>query len=419
MPKINRYREDAPQERASHYGWVIVAVGALLMAVCHAGVFSCASLFVKPVCEGLGFSRSAFSAYQTIASLSSIVFSPVMGRIVAGSKTKRVLLLSLLLLVLDFAGFALASHLWQFYVLGILQKLAYAGVGMLPVSILVNNWFGPQKKGLAISLAYAGSGVGGIVLSPLVTKVILHYGWRGGYLFLGLLALCVLPVAAVWVVRTPEERGLHRVGDCPEASKAPPLGMTAREATHSALFWFLMISLFLNNMACCSVLSQGPAYYSDIGFTAMQAAQIVSVAAAFLTLGKIVLGVMHDKLGDGKAVAVGTAMILAEFFCLYQLAYNRMFLAPYMLSYGLAMAVGTVSVPLITAAFFGDRDYGAIVGMVNATVNLGNAVGPLVAARIYDTTGSYGAAWLLMIGVGAAALLTLLPCFGLRKKQNY
>lgn len=402
-----------------YYGWWIVIGGSLIMAICHAAVYSCASLFVKPVCEAMGFTRSAFSAYLTTSAIGTMLSASLMGRFLESRNTKRIMLLCLFAFVAVFAGFSMATSLWQFYLLGVLQTVAYSGVGLLPLTILINKWFGPKKKGLAMSLTFAGSGLGGMILSPLVTEVILRYSWRAGYAFLGVTALVVaLPVILCIVVNTPGQKGLRRIGETQESVGEQKSGLTAQEARRTPMFWLMLFGILLNNVGCCSVLSQGASYFSDIGFGMEGAVKIVALGLGCLTLGKIALGALHDKLGTKRTVLLASALMMVEFLCLYLLPRTKVFLVPYILSYSLAMGMGTVSFPLVAAYLFGEKDYGAIVGVVNMGGSLGNAVGPLVAAGVYDLTQSYQLAWILMIGIGAVSMVCFFLSFRLRERQG-
>src|SRR5205085_6523152 len=85
--------------------------------------------------------------------------------------------------------------------------LAYSGQ-----SLYLPNWF-VRRRGLAISLAFSGVGVGSITLLPWFQLLIEHTGWRAACWTLGLVLLVVLAPINLLLHKRPEDIGLHPDGD--------------------------------------------------------------------------------------------------------------------------------------------------------------------------------------------------------------
>ena len=76
------------------------------------------------------------------------------------------------------------------------------------VSVIISNWF-TLKRGLAVSIALSGSGVGGVLLSPVTSAVIASYGWRVAFLVLAAICLvAALPVTLAAFTTRPSDKGL-------------------------------------------------------------------------------------------------------------------------------------------------------------------------------------------------------------------
>lgn len=159
------------------YGWWIVAAGFLIMGAAYGIVTNCVGLFVKPVTENMGFTRQAFSMNQTLVSFAMMAI-PLLSRQIFGRfNVKTVMRLCTVTLVLAYGAYSLchqpAHVLWVFSGGG----LSLGGVTSVPLSLLISNWF-HERRGLAIGVAFMGSGVGGMVFNPIVSS--LCRIWVGG-----------------------------------------------------------------------------------------------------------------------------------------------------------------------------------------------------------------------------------------------
>ena len=84
-----------------------------------------------------------------------------------------------------------------FYILGILRGIGVGIGGMVPITVIITNWF-DEKHGLATSLALSFSGLAGAIFSPLLSSWIISYGWQMTYrLMASCILILVLPVLIV------------------------------------------------------------------------------------------------------------------------------------------------------------------------------------------------------------------------------
>ncbi|SCZ79634.1 MFS transporter [Acidaminobacter hydrogenoformans] len=409
---------------AFFYGWWIVFLGFMLMAVSFSIIMSCHSLFVLPVSQSLGISRGEFTLTLTLVGLSAAASSAWVGKVLSRSKSlKRSMTLFVLWAGLVFAAFSAARATWHFYALAVLLGPGFVGSSNLAGSLLVNQWF-VARRGFALGLVAAGSGIGTALLSPIITKVIVGWGWQMGYLFSGALILLIcLPLVTKLATRSPSDAGLSPLGLSPNSSassltdsqsptnpeiptdpqtSAPPQaspgsiatpGLTLSELKAMPAFWLFFVTMFL----LCVVIGGSQltivAYFREIGYTAEFAALMFSVQALGMLVGKLSLGAIFDWLGARGGILIATAALAITMVGYLNAAALPIALASSILI-GMAASMSTVGNAYLTGSFFGSKDFGNVYGLVNITMITGATTGPLVTNLIYDRTGSYSLAWM-------------------------
>lgn len=193
------------------YGWKVVFACFILMATMIPPVVTMASKFLIPVTTEFGISKSQFTLSNTILQMMGIFLSPVVSKHISNGKLKRTLIFSIIGYSLSFAAYGVATNIYTHYFISFVLGIFYLNVGTIPVSILINNWF-VYKKGLAMSMAMAGTGVGGFIFSPLSTSLLGQFGWRKTYFIIACIVLIVsLIVTILFIKETPQEVGLEKL----------------------------------------------------------------------------------------------------------------------------------------------------------------------------------------------------------------
>ena len=121
-------------------------------------------------------------------------------------------------------------------------------------------------------------------------------------------------------------------------------------------------------------------------------------------LGNLLLGLINDRWGVIVSSGFGCTMFAFSFIFML-IGNNNMFAYGMAIILGFGMAIGTVSPLLITAAILGSGKYGEAYGIVNSASQIRLAVGSLIVAGIFDNSGSYEMAWILLF------ILTILTLF--------
>ncbi|MFS0781806.1 MFS transporter [Bacillus sp. 1P06AnD] len=372
------------------YGWWIVLVGFLIMTFIFAPIANLVSLFTLPVTKELGFSSSQFMLYFTIMALSGIVVNPLAGQLIKKMDIRSYLTIFIMIAALSFIGFSISTKLIHFYLFSVLMGIGMTGGAGIPVSVLITNWFN-EKRGLCLGIALAGSGFGGVILSPLVNWLITAYSWRTAYLVLGIIIAVMLIPLSIFVVKfSPADKGLTPLGEAISLDHAEGLsGPTFRQTLKSISFWTLGLGILIGGIVVNAMLLNLVPYLTEIGTSAKTAALLLSLGSAMVIFSKVLVGRLFDKMGSIPTVFIISAGSLISF--LFLMKANIVSLAIlYTIFSGIGSTAITVTPAFMTGALFGEREYGAKYGIVAIFISLGSAITPIVSSLIYNINHSYG-----------------------------
>jgi MFS family permease len=388
------------------YGWVIVGVGIVVTCI-GIGAMLSLSIFLQPIAEAMGWSRTGISTAALLNFLAMGVGSFAWGALSDRFGTRAVVLSGGVLLGLGLVSASQSGTLVQFQLLfGVLVGLA-AGSFYAPLISTTTRWF-TENRSLAVALVSAGLGLGSTVMGPLARWIITAYDWRIALLVMGNLAWLVIIPAAL-LVRDP-------AAPSPDAAPVATGGFGGREFTAAqALRTPQFAAIAVTHFACCAAHS-GPIFHMvtnamDHGVTAMAAATVFSMAGVGSLIGKVGCGLVADRIGAKRMLLMGLAL-QAVSISLYTV--TRELTAFYALALMFGFAYGGV-MPLyaiVVREYFGARIMGTTFGAVGFVATLGMALGPVAGGWLYDTFGSYF--WLYLgsfgIGMGAVAIaLTFRP----------
>jgi MFS family permease len=383
-----------------YYGWVMLFMGFMFMFICYVIKANCSSLFITPITEELGVTRTAYTMNNTIMTITMLIASAFMGRIMGKFKMRYILTGCVAIICVTFLLMSRATSLMHFYLLSAVQGFAWAGATNLPVNVLVSNWFGPKIKGTAMSIGMLGSGVGALVWVNTIQSVMSNSGWRSAYLAMAGVMAIMLPLCLLLVVNRPAEKGFdRRVGDPSAAEIESSGGVSIQKRGIDGITalklprWWLQVAAHLLTLVCASgFTTQCVAYYVDLGMEQADAALIYSGALGTLTVGKFVLGAISDKLNIRRTAVIAPVIFSVTFLFLFLDGGNMGFSQGVIWTYMIGGSIASVVPPLITAKNFGDKDYSTLASWMNMAGNVGQIIGPMMAAAIFDITGSYRSA---------------------------
>ena len=394
------------------YGWVIVAVAFVTMGV-GVNARTAFSLLFPPILDEFGWERGVTAGAFSFGFLVSAVLSPSLGRLMDRRGPRVVIELGVGLMAAGLLLAPLVRQPWHLYAtLGVLVGGGSVCLGYTGQALFLPNWF-VRRRGLAISVAYSGVGVGSIILLPWLQDLIGRAGWRASCWALSILILALLAPLNLLLRRRPEDLGLEPDGDdtppgSPAANRTAnvvdlawaAVDWTLGRAMRTTRFWWIMVGYFCGLFAWYAVQVHQTKYLVEIGFSPTDAAWALGVVSLAGIPGQIALGHLSDRIGREWVWTVGSLGFALCYLALLLLRHAPtptllylMVVSQGMLGYGLTSVVGA-----IPAEIFQGRHYGTIFGTLMLASIVGGAAGPWVTGALYDATGSYTLAFSLAIG---------------------
>ena len=378
------------------YGWVIVAAGSLLGCVAIGALFSLA-VFLQPMSEATGWSRTGISTTMTIDFLVMGVAAFGWGALTDRFGPRIVVVSGTLLLGLGLVLASRAASLLQFQLIyGIVVGVA-AGAVFAPMIATVTGWF-DRRRSLAVSLVSAGMGVAPMTVAPFAQWLIQSYDWRTSFLIIGIVSWVLLVPAALLVRAAPTaEQG------APGGPAEGGEGLTVGRALRTPQFIVLSLTFFF----CCAAHS-GPifhvvSYALACGLPAMTAVTIYSAEGIAGLAGRLLFGVLGDRYGARRIVVLGL-MVQAIGAGAYYFARSAGEFYAVAILFGMAYGGVMPLYAVIAREYFPMRIMGTVFGGAAMISSLGMALGPAAGGWLFDNFGGYGLLYVGSFGVGLAAV---------------
>ena len=397
------------------YGWTVLFAAGSSMVVRNSAASLTLAVFIFPMSEDLGWSRTLIAGAASLGGLVATVASPVVGWALDRYGARVILTGSVLILGLSTVSLAWATVPIAFYLAYGLGRVIFSSPLNIGPSVVVSRWFG-RRRGRATGFLFLSHSLG-MITFPLIAGLVIKYrGWEDAWIVLGVLVwILALGPVSMLVRQTPEELGLLPDGDPPNpqgsgaetSAVTEEQNWTLREAARTPTLWLLATAtgaLFL--LQSGTNIHQG-AYFLDQGLGVGVSAATLSLNAVFTGVGSIFWGWLVDRV-PVRFTYAGVALMMAVALILFPMADTTVEALIVASIFGAAVG-GILVVPVVAYAnYFGRRSLSAIRGVTEPFVSLGQAIGALFSGIVYDVTGSYKDAFLVVSILGFATIAMLL-----------
>jgi len=389
-----------------HYAWVITFVAAVILAV-QALSLQVFGIFLIPLTEQFGWERGVLSGAYSISFLLSGILGIFTGRLSDTYGPRILLTVSGLTMGAALILMSYIDSLWQVYfVWGLLLGVG-RGCCVVPLVSTIPRWF-EEKRGVAVGIAVAGIGLGGIIWPPLAQWLISSYGWPRAFFFLGLITLALITPLAQLIKQSPERAGVKAYGETAavieEQSVALTRDLPVNQVIRAGRFWVLGLLLFCFVFSVHVMTVHIAPYAQDIGFSEVVAASFLSVIAGASVFGRLSMGFISDRTGGRLALSVCLIMaILALIWLLF--AQEAWMFYIFAVVFGLAWGGLVPLTTVVTAELFGLKYLGALIGVMLLIGSAGGSLGAPLAGTIFDITGGYRPAFFICIALCAIAII--------------
>ena len=379
MTEVNEWRR----------GWRIVLSSATGVGVGIPALINSAGLFVIPMQQEFGWSRSAMAIGPIVGLIYSFL-NPLGGAITDrfGARPTAVtgtILLSLALLALA----AVPANPIAFYAVLVTLGMIGTITNNVVYCKAVATWFS-RNAGTAIALVLSGVSIVGAVMQPLLAVIIERYGWRMGYVALAAMTLCIgLPMVLIWF----RERPGHARARAGSVDNIP--GASLREAFHDKRFWLIVCAFGGAALPIGGFVNQLQPLLINSGYPPAAAAVLVSVFLLATGAGRLSAGFLFDRCPP--AIVAAAFLALSAIGALL-LGLSDLQTAPWIVVASAVTLVGLAQgaegdfIALFALRIFGLRYFSTLFATIATAAGIGFAIGGLAFATIFDQSGSYGIA---------------------------
>ena len=372
------------------YGHNIVAAGFIIQGVCIGAMFTYGVFFREFQAE-FGWSRAMISGASSLAFLIMGAVGILAGRLNDRIGPKIIIVVSGISFGMGYLLMSRMQALWQLYLLyGLLVGVGLSTHDVITLST-VARWFN-RRRGMMSGIVKVGTGAGQLLVPLIATSLIAVFGWRNAYLIIGAVSMMALVAAAQVLHRDPQALGLMPDGDSngPSGSSEDfgEAGLPLQTAVRSRQFWTICIAEFAIFFCLLTIIVHIVPHATDLGLSPARSAAVLATIGGVSMLGRIVMGTWNDRIGGKRSLIICFILLLGSLLWL-QVAVEAWMLFLFAVVYGLAHGgFFTVMSPMV-AELFGTGSHGLLFGLVLAGGTIGGAMGPLLAGRAFDLTGSY------------------------------
>ena len=414
-----------------YYGWVVVGASGTAVFARMAPAITTLTVFIYPMSQELGWSRTLIAGAVSAGALSSIVLSPAIGWAIDRFGSRPVLVAGVLTVGASMTSLAWATIPATFYVAYAAGRVVFHTAAPIGASTVASRWF-IRMRGRAIGVIFLCGAIGGVVFTMLAAVVIGSHGVAAAWISLGIvtLAVALLPNLLL-VAERPETLGLRPDGEagerphprikCGAGSNPLPEGegegiltpgregdsWTAQEAMRTASFWILVVMGFATFFVHAGVNVHIAAYLRDQGLSLTNAASVVTASWVVSALGSIVWGWLMERV-PARLMYSGMMALLSGAVLLLFLASNIVGAFSAAVLIGLVAAGGNITPAVVYADYYGRASLGKIRGIGEIGVLLGQSTGPLLAGLVFDLRGNYTLIFIAYAATAAAGSLLVL-----------
>lgn len=397
------------------FGWRVVGA-AFVFAVFSWGIcFYGASVFLHTLHVMRGWPVALISAAITAHYLPSAAMVAYLDDAYRRLGIVRVTRVGVLALAAGTLGWAWAETPSQLFVAAALTALGWSTTSSAAINAMLVPWF-RRRRGFALSLAFNGASIGGVIFVPLWVGLIARCGFPAAATAVAVATLVVLwPVAGRYLQPQPADFGQAADG---EAMLAPSDG---NGATRSPIDRRTLLGQW-RFLTLAGAFALG--LFSQVGLVAQYVALLVpklgesgAAGAASLTticavIGRLLLGAISGRR-DRRVIAAGNFVMQAVGFLMLLTSAAPVVVAGCVL-FGLGLGNLVSLPPLIAEREYPAADLGRVVGLAIAVNQAFFGFAPGVFGALHDIAGGYSAPLILAVALDSAAAAIVLGGRGAR-----
>ena len=374
---------------------LLVLLYCLTLTSISRGAGESFAVFLLPLSTHFSWDRasvaSIYSIYMVCLGLGSLLSGLSFDKY--GPRFNYMVGLGLLSIAYGFLGNF--SSIWQFYAfLGVLGGLGASMVGVIPAQSLVSRWF-DKNLGAALSIAYAGQGLGVLIMAPLSQISIDHFGWQLSYKYISyvFIVLLILVSFLPWKIISSGSKNNPR-----KTRNGMAIGgISLKKAILKKTFWGFFFIFCFTAIGIFGISLHVVAYLVFVGFSEVEAAFSFGIAGILNFLGMVLTGLAADRYPRHLVATVSYALSFIAIFSLafMQVNSSMIFLVLFIIGFGLSAGARGPIITTLMAEIFAGKGLASIYGATNLGQGIGAATGAILAGFLFDLTGGYNFGFIL------------------------
>ncbi len=358
-------------------GWLVTASTFVVLFVVF-GLSNSFGIFFNSLLKEFGATRESTSLIFSIHVFILFISGAFFGRLSDITGPRKVIGLGIVLISSGLLISSFANEIWHLYFsYGIIFALG-AGAAYIPSIATMQQWF-VKRGGTAAGIANAGIGFGSLAVAPIAAHMNITMGWRYSFVIFGLSSLIVLVIAVIFQTQP---------GDI--SSKQARFHLV--DLIRSKAFLLLFTAILLGDMSIYISLGHIVPYAIDRGIGEVPASTILGSIGGAGIIGRFGMGYISDTLGrDNGLIKSLITCLLGMGLSLIWLIFARVYwmLMLFSLVFGFTYGGFVALLSPIAMVLFGRDNLSSIIGTLYAATGVGALIGPTMAGRLYDSTGSY------------------------------
>jgi len=375
---------------------LVLAGGFLVLFVSGGARFSI-GLTLKPMVDELGWLRSdlglAVGLYMVVSAFATFIAGRLAdrlgGRTILGAGT-----------VVGGIGIGLMCFVaapWQAMLLyGVIFAIGNGAASLTTVGVMVTRAV-PGRAGAANAFVISGQSLGQLVMIAILAAVLAQIGWRSVFVWLAVAHAVLIPIM---LLTLPAGTQAH-------PTQAPPAGANLREAARAPRFWLLLAIYAICGLDDFFVGTHVAAFAQDRGVSALMAGNLLALMGLTALIGVLAGGWLSDHSGPVMATLIAFAARIAV-FVLILVDQSPFSVAIFALVFGATFMVTAPLTILFVRDAFGTKHLGALTGLITMVHQIFGGIGAYGGALIFDATGSYAVAFVIVLVLTVLALVLTL-----------
>ena len=396
-----------------YYGWVVAGASGTAVFARMAPAITTLTVFIYPMSQELGWSRSLIAGSVTAGAMASMVLSPAVGWAIDRFGARPVLVAGVLTVGAAMISLAWATIPVTFYLAYAAGRVVFHTAAPNGAGTVTSRWF-IRMRGRAIGMIYLIGAIGGVVFTMTAAVLIEEYSVAAAWITVGVIVLAVaLLPNLLLVAERPEQLGLRPDGDAwPNAGEPGPQTSTVQpppedswslgESARSFTFWVLVLMGFTTFFVHAGINVHIAAYLRDQGLSLTNAAAVVTASWIVSAAGSVGWGWMLERL-PARIMYSAMFVLLSGSVLLLLLAGNIVGAFAAAVLIGMVAAGGNIISTVVYADYFGRDSLGKIRGVAELGVLMGQSTGPLLAGLVFDLQGSYSLIFIVFASTAAAS----------------